>query len=88
MADATELTISNERLPPTMYSIRLTTTGTTSNYVCPVFNRIESVVGNNESDNDGVGIAVSAFSANNPTTITITVGTSGDVVTLMIVGQP
>lgn len=88
MAAATELAISNERLPPTMYSIRLTTTGTSSTYVCPVFNRVEAIVGNNESDNDGVGIAVSAYSANTPTTITITVGTSGDVVTLMIVGQP
>ncbi len=88
MASATELTIATERMPPTMEVIRLTTTGTTSTYVSPHFNRVEAVIANNESDNDGVGIAVSDFVANTPTTITITVGTSGDVVTLMIVGQP
>lgn len=87
MAAGTELSNATERVPPTMEVIRITTTGTTSTYVSPIFNRIEAVVANNESDNDGVGIGVSDFAANTPTTITITVGTSGDIVTLMIAGQ-
>ncbi len=85
---ATELTRFDERLPPGLFGVRLTTTATTDTYVVTAFNRVEAVIANNESDNDGVGIAVSAFSANNPTTITITVGTAGDIVTLMISGQP
>ena len=61
--------------------VRLTTTGTTSTYICPFFAEIVAVVANNESDDDGVGIGVSSQ------TITITVGTSSDVVTLFIVGR-
>lgn len=80
MASVTELENSTETVPGTEVSIRLTTTGTTSTYVCPYFSSIESVIANNESDNDGVGIGVSGQ------TITITVGTSGDVVGLKIDG--
>jgi len=61
--------------------VRLTTTDTTDTYVCPYFAEIVAVIGNNESDIDGVGIGVS------DQTITLTVGTSGDVVTLFIVGR-
>ena len=39
------------------------------------------MVGNNESDIDGVGVAVLSQ------TITLTVGTAGDVVTLIIAGR-
>ena len=80
MAAATELENSTETAPDGEVSIRLTTTGTTSTYVCPYFSSIEAVIANNESDNDGVGIGVSGQ------TITITVGTSGDVVGLKING--
>ena len=80
MAAATELSNSTESAPQGEVSIRLTTTGTTSTYVCPYFNTIETCIANNESDNDGVGIAVSGQ------TITITVGTAGDVVGLKIHG--
>ena len=80
MAAATETTNATERLPPGMVLVRLTTTGTTSTYVCPYFGTIVAAVGNNETDNDGVGVAVSG------TTITITVDTLGDVVTLMVAG--
>ncbi len=80
MAAVTETNNFSERLPPGMIALRLTTTGTTSTYVCPYFSKIEAAVGNNESDNDGVGIGVSG------TTITIIVGNSGDVVTLMVAG--
>ena len=61
--------------------VRLTTTATTDTYVCPFFSEIVAVIGNNESDNDGVGIGVS------DQTITLTVGTAGDVITLMIAGR-
>ena len=61
--------------------VRITTTGTTSTYLCPYFAEIVAVVANNESDDDGVGIGVSGQ------TITITVGNSADVVTLFIVGR-
>ena len=61
--------------------VRLTTTGTTSTYICPFFAEIVTCNGNNESDNDGIGIGVSSQ------TITITVGTNGDVVSLFITGR-
>ena len=80
MAAATVLGNFTETLPEGLVGVRLTTTGTTSTYVCPFFSSIGSVVANNESDNDGVGIAVSGQ------TITIIVGTSGDVVDLIIAG--
>lgn len=80
MAAATELTNASERLPPGMILVRLTTTGTTSTYVCPYFGTIVAAIGNNESDNDGVGVGVSG------TTITIIVGNAGDVVTLIVAG--
>ena len=81
MAAATELTDFSEMMPPGMAGVRLTTTGTTSTFVCHYFADIVACVANNETDNDGVGIAVSG------TTITITVGDLGDVVTLFIAGR-
>lgn len=71
-----------------MRVVRLTTTATTDTYVCPYFRDIVGVVGNNESDKDGVGIAVAATGSSlGSQTITITVGTSGDVITLWICGR-
>jgi len=81
MAAVTVLGNFTETLPEGLVGVRLTTTGTTSTYVCPNFSDIGSVIANNESDNDGVGIAVSSQ------TITIIVGTSGDVVNLIISGR-
>jgi len=69
-----------------MSGVRLTTTATTSTYNCPYFREIISCVGNNESDNDGVGVKVTAVSSTGVQTITITVGTLGDVVTLIMAG--
>ncbi len=66
---------------PNMRIVRLTTTGTTSTYVCPYFAEIVTCNGNNESDSDGVGIGVTSQ------TITITVGNTSDVVTLFITGR-
>ena len=80
MAAVTVLS-DDDGFSPSMRTVRVTTTGTTSTYVCPHFTEIVACVGNNESDVDGVGIGVSG------TTITITVGTSGDVVTLKIAGR-
>jgi hypothetical protein len=61
--------------------VRLTTTGTTSTYQTHKFATIIAAWANNESDDDGVGVAVDGQ------TVTITVGTSGDVVTLMLAGR-
>ncbi len=63
-----------------MRTPRITTNGTTTTYLFPHAGSgsIVGVVANNESDDDGVGIKVDGQ------TITITVGTDGDVVTLMI----
>ena len=72
---------SSESMPKSIVQVRLTTTATTDTYICPYFNSIDSAVGNNESDSDGVGVAVSGK------TITLTVGTAGDVVTLLIAGK-
>lgn len=66
---------------PNCEILRVTTTGTTSTYQTKKFAEIVAAVGQNESDTDGVGIAVSGQ------TVTITVGTSGDVVALWIVGR-
>ncbi len=78
----TETTNFTEILPTGLIGVRLTTTATTDTYVCPYFSTIEAVIANNESDTDGVGVAVSG------STITLTVGTSGDVVTLLASGIP
>lgn len=80
MAAATVLS-DVEGFAPGTRTVRLTTTGTTSTYLCPYFAEIVSAIGNNETDDDGVGIGVSGQ------TITITVGTSADVVTLDITGR-
>lgn len=67
---------------PGLRLVRLTTTGTTSTYLPTVgTGDVVGVIATNESDSDGVGIGVSGQ------TITITVGTSGDVVTLLIAGR-
>ena len=66
---------------PSTRVVRITTGDITTEYVCPHFAEIVAVVANNESDDDGVGIAVSGV------TITITTGTLADVVTLFIVGR-
>lgn len=72
---------------PGWWLVRLTTTGTTDTYESP-FHEVVAAVGNNESDSDGVGVAVETIPAAGRTqTITLTVGTSGDVVTLKIVGR-
>ena len=78
---ATETSNFTELLPPGMAGVRLTTTGTTDTYKCPYFSTIEAVVGNNESENTGVGVKVDGK------TITLTVGTLGNVVTLWIAGK-
>ena len=61
--------------------VRITTLTTSDTWVCPYFEEIGVAIGNNESDNDGVGIGVSGR------TITISVGTAGDVVTLQVEGR-
>lgn len=80
MAAAT-VTSDWDGLHPSIRIIRLTQTGTTSTYLCPYFAEIVACVGNNESDDDGVGIGVSGQ------TITITTAGATDVVTLWIVGR-
>ncbi len=69
-----------ENFVPGFDVVRVTTTGTTSTYLFPRAGsgEIVGVIANNESDDDGVGIGVSGQ------TITITVGTNGDIVTLMV----
>lgn len=81
MAAVTELSDFTEILPPGMAGLRLTTSGTTSTYVCPYFGEIAGAVANNESDKDGVGVGI------NGKTITITVGTAGDIITLYVWGR-
>lgn len=61
--------------------VRLTTTSTTCTYQTKKFATIVGAWANNESDDDGVGVAVSSQ------TVTLTVGTSGDIVTLMLAGR-
>ena len=66
---------------PNSEIVRVTTTATTDTYVTKKFAEIVGCKATNESDTDGVGIAVSSQ------TVTITVGTAGDVVNLWIVGR-
>ena len=80
MAAAT-VTEDNEGFSPSMRTVRLTQTGTTSTYVCPYFAELVAIVGNNETDNDGVAVSWSGQ------TITITTVGATDVVTLYIVGR-
>ena len=77
----------SELLPPGWHGVRLTTVSTTDTYEAP-FHDVVAVIANNESDDDGVGVAVEAVPASGRTqTITLTVGTTGDVVSLIIVGR-
>uniref|UniRef100_A0A6M3L8J4 Uncharacterized protein n=1 Tax=viral metagenome TaxID=1070528 RepID=A0A6M3L8J4_9ZZZZ len=78
---AATITEDDDGFAPSTRVVRLTTDAITSTYVCPHFAEIVSVVGNNESGDDGVGVGVDGV------TITLTVGTAGDVVTLFIVGR-
>lgn len=75
------VTQDDDGLYPEERLVRITTTGTTTTYLCPYFAEIVACVANNESDDDGVGIGVSGQ------TITITTATSTDVVTLNIFGR-
>ena len=75
------VTQDDDGLYPEERLVRITTTGTTTTYICPYFAEIVTCVGNNESDDDGVGIGFSGQ------TITITVASSTDVVSLSIIGR-
>jgi len=66
---------------PGLAIVRLTTTATTCTWTCPYFSTIVAAIGNNESDNDGVSVAVDG------TKITIKVTTLGDIVTLQVAGR-
>ena len=81
MAELTPTTNFTELLPANMAGVRLTTGSASDTYECPYFAEVGAVIGNNESDNDGVSIAVSG------TAITIVPNTSGDVITLIICGR-
>ena len=74
-------------LPPGIWGYRLTTTATTETFEAPCA-EVVACVANNETDDDGVGVAVEAIPASGRTqTITLTVGNIADVVTLLIVGR-
>ncbi|KKN24749.1 hypothetical protein LCGC14_0891750 [marine sediment metagenome] len=77
----THTTNATELLPPGLVCVRLTTTTTSDTWVCPYFQELISVVPNNETDNDGVGIGVSGR------TITIKPTTAGDIISLLIMGR-
>ena len=82
MAEITTITENfTEILPPGLVGVRLTTITTSDTWVCPYFNEIGAVIGNNESDNDGVSVS---WSGN---TITIDPTTATDVITLIIAGR-
>lgn len=70
-----------EILPPGMAGVVVDVATTGDTYLCPYFAEIVGVVANNKTDDDGVGVAVSGQ------TITLTVGSSGDDVTLFIWGR-
>jgi len=76
----TPTTNSTELLPSGLVCVRLTTTTTSDTWICPYFHEIGVCIGNNESDNDGVGVAVSGQ------TITIIAGAT-DVISLLISGR-
>ena len=83
MAAATiTLDLTDRLVIPGMALVHLTTTGTSSTYVCPYFSEIVTAVATNASDKDGVGVAVSG------TTVTVQVITEGDVVYLWVCGRP
>ena len=77
----TPTTNATELLPPGLVCVRLTTGSTSDTWICPYFQEIGVCIGNNESDNDGVGIGVSGR------TITIKPTTGGDVIYLLISGR-
>ena len=72
---------ATELLPPGIVCVDLTTTTTSDTWVCPYFQEIIAVIGNNQSDNDGVGIGVSTR------TITVKPTTAGDIISLLIMGR-
>ena len=76
----THTTNATELLPPGLVCVRLTTTTSTDTWQCPYFETIVSVIGNNETDNDGVGIGISGK------TIKIYPTDGGDVISLLIMG--
>ena len=76
----THTTNATELLPPGLVCVRLTTTTTSDTWICPYFETIVSVIPNNESDNDGVGIGISGK------TITIKPTTATDIISLLIMG--
>ena len=77
----TPTTNSTELLPSGLVCVRLTTTTSSDTWVCPYFQEIGVCIGNNESDDDGVGIGVSGQ------TITIKPTTGGDIISLLINGR-
>ena len=77
----THTTNSTELLPSGLVCVRITTTTTSDTWQCPYFKEIGVCVGNNESDNDGVGIGVSGQ------TITLKPTTGGDIISLLINGR-
>ena len=82
MAEITSVTTNaTELLPPGLVCVRLTTTSTSDTWVCPYFQDIVACIGNNETDNDGVGIGVSGK------TITIKPTSGTDVISLLIAGR-
>lgn len=66
---------------PGIEIVKLTTTGTTSTFQSRKFAEIVGCWGTNTSDDDGVALSWSG------TTVTIVVGTSADVIYLMIAGR-
>ncbi len=78
---ATHTTNQTELLPPGLVCVRLTTVSTSDTWVCPYFHEIGACVGNNETDNDGVGIGVSGQ------TITVKPTDAGDIISLLINGR-
>ncbi len=76
----THTTNGTELLPPGLVCVRLTCTTTSETWQCPYFETIVAVIGNNETDNDGVGIGISGK------TITIKPTTGTDVISLLIMG--
>ena len=80
MAAAT-VTADNEGFHPSIRTVKLTQTGTTSTYQCPYFSEIVAVFATNTSDDDGEAISWSG------TTITVVTVGATDVVDLMIVGR-
>ncbi len=82
MTEITELTLnSTEIASDGTVLVTITTVSTSDTWICPYFQEIGAVIGNNQSDNDGVGIGVSGQ------TITIKPTTAGDVINLQVEGR-